>query len=451
MVVRESTSPDFSRLPFLVRILLKISLKRVILRDILLRSHTESLPYSVLPPLFKPLDMKNSCVLLWLFCFLFSHVYAQVNVSTVTNVFNGSGGVRLGPDGWVYIADFGASLGNQNGFQIWQYDPGSGTLQEFATGFSGASGNDFDSQGNLFQSNIAISTISKVSPTGNVSFFVSQGISGPVGIVIDDQDNLFICNCGNNTIQKVTPTGTSSLFSTNPGYSCPNGITRDHNGNLYMSNFNDGKVFRIDAAGNGMLFATIPGGNNGHLTFSSADSMLYLASHGSSRIYQLSLTGGISVVAGSGIRGNQDGPALTASFSRPNGIAVSVTGDTLYINSSVPITNQGAPLNPSLLRMITGVQPASVSIDSPEFIQEVSIFPNPVAGQLHIQFAVTEHTHIQYSIYTLEGKTILEDELSAIPGNNPLTIDLEPEWKSGLYLLHLRHPQQSISQMIRIE
>ena len=94
-------------------------------------------------------------------------------------------------------------------------------LSVFSTGHFGASGNDFDSHGNLFQSSIAMNLVSKVTPSGDRNTFSNVGFSSPVGIAIDEDDNLYVCNCFNNTLRKVTPAGVSTEFSNSPMLSCP--------------------------------------------------------------------------------------------------------------------------------------------------------------------------------------------------------------------------------------
>ena len=56
-------------------------------------------------------------------CFFFSllsFLFAQNPVtSTITDEFKGSGGVKLGPDGFLYVADFGTGLSQADGFQVY--------------------------------------------------------------------------------------------------------------------------------------------------------------------------------------------------------------------------------------------------------------------------------------------------------------------------------------------
>ena len=370
----------------------------------------------------------------------------QVIVTTVTNEFPGSGGVKFGPDGNIYIGNYGDGLQNSNGTQIWKYTISNGDLTQFATGLSGASGNAFDSQGNLFQSNIGNSSISKVTPTGNVSFFSSTGITAPVGITIDENDNLYVCNCGDNTIQKITPSGVSTLFSSGLLFSCPNGITQDQEGNFYVTNFNgSNNLIKILPDGTPSVFVNIPGGNNGHLDYDATDTSLIVASHGASRIYRVNLSSGQrSTIAGSGVRGNDDGIPEEASFSRPNGVAVSATGDSIYINSSVPTSNVNLPLNPSLLRLITGVRGLTSSIGEP-FVSTFDKFsahysPNIIS----IKFVAKKVTDVQISIHSLEGKllsTVLKNNLS----NREHLIQIPQNLTNGMYIATLSTKEQLIS------
>lgn len=395
--------------------------------------------------------MSTTNALLHLFIFaLPCLVSAQINVTTISQEFSGSGGGKIGPDNLIYIADYGDALPNPNGTQIMRFNLSDGTLSPFTSGLSGASGNDFDSQGNLIQSNIGSSTISKITPSGAVSLLSSVGINSPVGVYVDESDTVYVCNCGNNTIRKISPSGTSTLFSASTGYNCPNGITADLDGNLYISNFNDGGVYKIDSTGNGTLFAVIPGANNGHLAYNSVDSNLYVNSHGSSRIYRVSPTGDVSVLAGSGIRGNNDGNSSSAQFSRPNGLAISITGDTLFLNSSVPTTNTGLPLNPSLLRMVSGVQGAvglNDELDLP--ITEIQVVPNPSSGNFQIKLSVSSSGEYLYRLIDNSGSLIQEKHLPLSEGESSLMLD-HTDLSAGVYILSIENAEQIVQRRVII-
>ena len=282
----------------------------------------------------------------------------NLQVETILNL-DASGGVTFGPDGNVYVSDFGPALGTASvNTKVYKVEYGTWEVSEFASGFSGASGARFDSQGNFYQSNPSGARVSKVTPDGNVILNWASASGGPIGITSDAEDNLYVCIHGNNVIQKITPNGATSIFASSGLLNCPNGITIDPDGNFYVCNFNDGNILKIDSNGAVELLATMPffAAGNGHITYSNG--FLFVATIGTGQIWKLSLSGEAELIAGiaQGFS-NNDGPALQATFSKPNGIAASSTGDTLWVNCSVP-TWGGADnleLHPGLVRMITGV------------------------------------------------------------------------------------------------
>lgn len=53
------------------------------------------------------------------------------------------------------------------------------------------------------------------------------------------------------------------------------------------------------------------------------------------QVFRVERDGSVSIVAGTGERGQSDGPATTALMSQPNGIAVSPSGQELWINELI--------------------------------------------------------------------------------------------------------------------
>lgn len=275
-------------------------------------------------------------------------------VSTLPGQWEASGGLSMGADGNLYMADFGPRLNQAVGSVVYRVSV-TGTSEVFVTGAEGASGNGFDDEGNLYQSNIRGGYVWKIAPDGSQTT-IASGIASPTGVGVDSNGNLFVASC-RGQIHKITPEGASSVFLTDPRLNCPNGLTIDDDDNLYTANFGDGVLIKVTPGGTPSLFATIPGGNNGHATF--ANGRLYVVSRGGHQIYEVSLSGTVRLLAGSGERGKADGEALQASFSIPNGIAASVTGDTLFVNDAVPVTGdpQGI-INPVVIRVIAGIKAA---------------------------------------------------------------------------------------------
>ena len=205
------------------------------------------------------------------------------SVITLTNPFSASGGISIDATGVIYVANFGDALNNANGKIVYKVTDDGG-VTAWASGLFGASGNEFDSQGNLFQSNIAGNRISKITPNGTVSTFTTTNIFNPVGVTVDNLDNVYTTNCGDGgqRIIKTTPAGVSTIFADNSLLFCPNGLTIDNDGNLYTVNFRNGLLLKITPDGVVSILANIPGANNGHVTF--GNDRLYVVGRGANRI-----------------------------------------------------------------------------------------------------------------------------------------------------------------------
>ncbi len=269
-------------------------------------------------------------------------------VTTLTEPFDGSGGLSVDADGFIYVADFGDFINNANGTFVSRINPSTGEVTEFANGLVGPSGNAFSENGSLFQSNIAGNSISEITPEGVVKPFTNQGLSSPVGLAFDKSGNLYVCNCGSASIQKVTSDAVSTRFASSSLLNCPNGLTIDGDGNLYAANFNNGNIIKISPDTEAQVFATIPGNSNAHLVF--RDNNIYVLSRGGNRLYRVNLDGEVTLIAGTGSAGNDDGSGDEASFNIPNGIGVSLKGGKIYVVSRV--VGSGTPLNPVLVRVI---------------------------------------------------------------------------------------------------
>lgn len=339
---------------------------------------------------------------------LLTKVSQAQTVETLTVPFNASGGVTRGPDGSIYVADYGPTLSSSTGANVTRVSK-DGSVEIFASGFAGASGNAFDSQGNLYQSNIQQGSIMKITPEGAVSTF-STGHQTPIGIAIDGDDNVFVANCGGH-IRQALPNRGSTIIATGLPLRCPNGLAIDPDGNLYTSNFNNGDVLKITQAGVVTWLTTILGTNNGHLTF--ANGRLYVVARRGNRIHEVMLDGTSRILAGSGSRGKRNGDALQATFSIPNGIAASVTGDTLYVNDAVPVT--GDPfgvLNPVVVRMIVGVLgEMSTGNDAPELeLPDENLlrlnYPNPFNKRTTISYDLARASRVVLTVYDVLGRQV---------------------------------------------
>ncbi len=233
------------------------------------------------------------------------------------------GGLSVDALGYLYSTDFAE--------RVWKINPYTGAVTVFADGLYGASGNCFDKQGNLYQSNIDGYYISKISRDGSKEIFADSLIYGPVGITVNSKGNFFVCNCHANSITRISPQGSTEIFAKSDYFHCPNGITADANDNLYVVSFNNNVIVKITPAGETSLFARTPGKmGNGHLTIVNGN--LYVTGFHGHDLYKVGLDNPKVEVIGIGQKGLKDGRSTEAQFSYPNGIASSLDGKTLFVN-----------------------------------------------------------------------------------------------------------------------
>lgn len=373
-----------------------------------------------------------------------SLAFSQVTTSTLTPNFNGAGAIVLDSEGNLYIADFGDTLAgpDSDGIpnDIIRMDTDL-NLTVYSTGFVGASGNNFDNNGVLYQSDIWAGAIYRI--VGGVRTFVtSTGIVSPVGLVFDDNDNFYVCNCGNNTIQKITPSGTSTVFASGDlnTFNCPNGITSDNDGNLYVTNFSNSNIIKITPNGFTSIIGSTTAGN-GHIEYDPITSNLYIASFGGHQIFKVNIDNDppvVEVLAGTGVAGNSDGDALTSTFSTPNGIAVTKTGDSIYVNSSANLNpNQ---LNPQVVRLIKGVLSTELSVETITLEKaNVKTYPSPIEDKFFIDIQFNSDIQdFSIDILDINGKVVKAfSNLSSLEQKFKSEIDLK-SLDSGIYFYNLK-------------
>lgn len=275
-----------------------------------------------------------------------------VTVTTITDRLFASGGVSVGADGTVYVADFGPSLRTAGGKDVYRLTPAGPAV--FTSGFGGASGNSFGPDGWLYQSDVGRGEAYRINAQGEREQ-LAEGLSSPVGIVAMAGGAVYVNECTANAVTRIDPDGTKTRIAEGGPINCPNGLTVGPDGDLYLVNFRDSNMVRVDLpSGEATVFAVIPGGGNGHLTV--ANGRFYVASFRGHQIHEVTFDGTVRLLAGTGEPSNYDGPGPEATFFRPNGMAASVTGDTLYTNTITNIVSPGDnSLYPNVVRMITGV------------------------------------------------------------------------------------------------
>ncbi len=380
--------------------------------ELLVTMHLIGLVKTVWPDfIFPKKHLEIMKILYALLIFLPLTSFSQ-EVSTFTTV-TANGGVSVDEAGNIFVAHFGPLPPNPNiGKSIYKITS-DGTVSIFVDGqLKVGSGNGFDSQGFLYQSNFADNVIYKISPDGQVLDNEFANVFGPVGITAGREDTLYICSCSTNSIKKISPDGTLINFATSSHFNCPNGITIDDDYNLYTTNFNNGKIIKITPAGESQLLGSTPVGN-GHLTYRSKDQMLYIASYTGQQIFKMDLLGAVELLAGTGTLGNKDAiHPLEASFNKPNGIEVSPDECSLYISQDGDVMRRIQFTDSECLSRIENLGGHST----------LKLHPNPSSGQVFLKnpdqikiASVLIFDVLGKQVKPILGGTLPEYDLSSLP------------------------------------
>ena len=228
------------------------------------------------------------------------------------------------------------------------FDPNDGQPEEF---FGGGNGLCVDTKGNLF---VARGTrIVKVTPDGTVTSFAggTRGTAdgkgseaqflAAIAITIDEDGHFYVLDGPN--IRKITPEGEVTTFlqnfTRNEGWPGFGDIAVDSEKNIYIADARNSKIRKIIRGTDHILAGSIRGFADGPAAsalFSfprgialDEEGNVFVADAGNNRIRKISVDRVVSTFAG-GLQGYENGPRLMAKFKFPIGVAFDTNGN-LYV------------------------------------------------------------------------------------------------------------------------
>jgi len=280
----------------------------------------------------------------------------------------------VAPDGSIWIADtrnqrirrldksgnISSVAGNVSGF-------GDGKGE--AASFLNPNGIALDAKGVAWVADTNNHAIRRVAPDGTVSTLAGAGESGfaegngkaarfarPTGLAVDAKGNVYVADRNNHRVRKVAPDGTVSTFAGGASgyadgkgsaakFNAPNDVAVDAKGRVWVADYSNRRVRRIDLDGTVTTVAGSGSGGSGNgkgkaATFNRPNYIntdgkggVVLSDVFNHRIRQVGEDGVVTTIAGSGLAGDQDGPAHKARFVRPAGVAVGADGVVLICDN----------------------------------------------------------------------------------------------------------------------
>ena len=92
----------------------------------------------------------------------------------------------------------------------------------------------------------------------------------------------------------------------------------------------------------------------------------------------------------------------------------------------------------------------TVSIDNADFIEGLTVFPNPVLNELGIRYELTEGKVLEIELYDLKGALVLSKEVNALTGMGSEIIDMAG-LPAGLYTLTIGTDEGQLHRKIMKE
>jgi len=210
--------------------------------------------------------------------------------------------------------------------------------------------------GDAYVADFDNNAIRKIEPDGWVTTFLRQeGFEAPFGMVFAPDGTMYLETDANDRGGRTNDTGT--LWRLRPGERRATALARDlgrprgmvvlPDGRLALSDYTRHIIETFDPADGTVTviagtarMAGFADGTGAAARFDRpygmalrGDGALLVADQGNQRVRVVTLAGEVTTLAGSGMRGGDDGPAATATFDGPQGVALAADG-TLFVSEA---------------------------------------------------------------------------------------------------------------------
>lgn len=308
------------------------------------------------------------------------------------------------------------------GDSVYKITP-SGEVSVFVSGLANPNGLAFDRQGHLFIAEFSASIIHKYDKDGNlIKSFPVDGI--PSGMIQSRfRNSIIYTDVRDNGIKELLSDGTVKVLYKGEPLNAPVGLAFDRRGALYIGNFNDRKIYKLNPRSEELEYiATVPDSGTdfpflGFITY--ANGSLLGTVYGEHKIYKINprKVDDVTIFAGS-TNGDMDGDITEATFSYPAGIIANRTGTELYVSE---LSGEGNIRKISRKRQLRKPKLA------------IKLFPNPTSDNLNISVVLSKETNFNIIIQNIFTKTKVYDSDEFSDDKNFLKTISVKDWQPGFY------------------
>ena len=202
---------------------------------------------------------------------------------------------------------------------------------------------------------------------------LSDSFNTPTGVAADAGGNIYVADLNNNIIRKISAgtngkAGAVSTFAGNgtvgksngPGttiatFNKPYDVVTDAAGNIYVSDFGNNIIRKITPGGQVTTFAgsgtaslndgpAATAGFNGPAGLAiDASGNIYVADSGNNAIREISPAGMVITIAGNGSAGFNNAKGVSATYNDPTGLGVDATGNVFVADAGNNLIREISP------------------------------------------------------------------------------------------------------------
>jgi hypothetical protein len=124
----------------------------------------------------------------------------------------------------------------------------------------------------------------------------------------------------------------------------------------------------------------------------------------------------------------------------------------LFISISVFSATAQSSGNSSDNQRVKTSQFASNAVSSDGFIENITVYPNPVVDELKVSFRSSQRSLAKVSLFNNIGKLVFKQEEDVQPGNNVISIDIRSRSiEPGVYFIQIFAENQTVTRKLIVK